>query len=145
MMRRSYITQSLTPMKRGGRLRPIRKTRPGSDARLKQELTKLLSRYVRQRDPVCIVCERSPSTDASHLWHRDMPPTEFNPLNVWGCCHPCNMNHETKPQPMHDAVLMRIGERAYADLADLAHNSKVKLGRDELEILVSERKKGREN
>lgn len=135
----STFTKPRRPMKRSGRLRPIRKTRLGSDARLKQDLTKLLSRYVRQRDPVCIVCERRPSTDCSHLWHRDMPPTEFNPRNVWGCCHPCNMAHETKPQPMHDAVLMRIGERAYADLAELAH-SNLKLTRTELEILVSELK-----
>lgn len=127
-----------TPMKRTGRLRPIRKTRPDSDARLKQNLTKVLSRYVRQRDPICIVDQRRPSTQAGHLWHRDMPSVEFDLRNVWGVCSECNYANETNPQPMHDAVLMKLGEREYADLAELAHNSKVKLGRIELEILYSE-------
>lgn len=125
-------------LQRGGRLRRVRKTRPESDARLKQDLTKALSKYVQLRDPVCIVCEFNESTQAGHLFHRDMPSVEFDPRNVWGICSNCNFNHETNGQPMHDAVLIRIGERAYADLCDLANNHKVKLGRDELEILFSE-------
>lgn len=132
------LARSTKPMKRGKRLRPVRKTEKGSDARLKQDLTKALSKYVRMRDPLCIVCEFNESTQAGHLFHRDMPSVEFDPRNVWGICGPCNFNHETKPQPMHDAVLMRIGEREYADLCELANNHKVKLGRAELEILLSE-------
>lgn len=125
-------------MKRGGKLRPIRKTREGSDARLKQDMTKALSEYARLRDPTCIVCERRPSEHGGHLFHRDMPSVEFDPRNVWGVCAGCNFAHETNGQPMHDAVLIRIGERSYADLSDLANNHKVKLGRIELEILLTE-------
>lgn len=132
------IKPDAKPMKRGGRLRPVRKTRDGSDAKLKQDMTKILSKYVQLRDPICIVCEFNESTQAGHLFHRDMPSVEFDPRNVWGICGPCNFRHETVPQPMHDAVLLRIGERAYADLCDLAHNHKVKLGSVELEILFSE-------
>lgn len=125
-------------MKRGGRLRPIRKTREGSDAKLKQDLTRVLSVYVRLRDPTCIVCESADSEHGGHLFHRDMPSVEFDPRNVWGICGPCNFRHETEPQPMHDAVLLRLGERSYDDLCTLANNHKIKLGRDELEILFSE-------
>jgi hypothetical protein len=121
---------------RGGKLRPRRKCLPGSEADIKQRLTILFSLYIRQRDPFCIICGR-PSTDASHLWHRDMPPTEFDVENVWGCCHNCNMAHETKPQPMHDAVFKRLGERRYADLADRSH-SQTKLTYIELTILYEE-------
>jgi hypothetical protein len=39
---------------------------------------------------------------------------------------------------MRDAVFMRLGERSFADLSDLANNHKMKLGRIELEILLSE-------
>lgn len=132
------LQRSTKPMKRSGKLRPVRKTRPGTDARLKQDMTWVLSKYARLRDPICIVCENANSQHGGHLWHRDMPSVEFDVRNVWGVCANCNYHHEDHPQPMHDAVLMRIGERAYADLCDLAHNSKVKLGRIELEILMSE-------
>lgn len=132
------LQPSTKPMKRGKRLRPIRKTREGSDAKLKQDMTKVLSEYVQLRDPFCIVCEFNESTQAGHLFHRDMPSVEFDPRNVWGICGPCNFKHETVPQPMHDAVLMRIGERSYADLCDLANDHKVKLAPIELEILFSE-------
>lgn len=125
-------------MKRGGRLRPIRKTAPGTDSRLKQDLTKLVSKYVRLRDPVCIVCEVNKSENAGHLFHRDAPSVEFDLRNVWGSCAPCNLNHEATPQPMHDAVLLRLGEREYADLCELAHNHKVKYTRLELEALYLE-------
>lgn len=132
------LGHSAKPMKRSGKLRPVRKTREGTDAKLKQGMTKVLSKYVQLRDPLCMVCEFNESDQAGHLFHRDMPSVEFDPRNVWGICGPCNFRHETEPQPMHDAVLIRIGERSYADLCDLANNHKVKLGRIELEILLAE-------
>lgn len=136
--RRTRLKPGNKPMKRGGRLRPVRKTREGTDARLKQDLTKVLSKYARLRDPICIVCMNADSEHGAHLFHRDMPSVEFDPRNVWGCCADCNFANETNGQPMHDAVLMRIGQRAYDDLCTLAHNHKLKLGRTELEILFSE-------
>lgn len=132
------IKPDAKPMKRSGRLRPVRKTEKGSDARLKQDLTKVLSEYVQMRDPLCIVCKLRPSSQAGHLFHRDMPSVEFDPRNVWGICAPCNYHHEDHPQPMTDAVFKRLGERAFDDLATLAHNHKYKLGRVELEILFAE-------
>jgi hypothetical protein len=132
------IKEDAKQMKRGGRLRPIRKTHPESDARLKQDLTKMLSKYVCLRDPICIVCRFNESTQAGHFFHRDMPSVEFDPRNVWGICGPCNYRHETEPQPMKDAVLARLGEASFVDLTELANNHKVKLGTNELEILLSE-------
>lgn len=132
------LQRSTKPMKRTGKLRPVRKTKPGTDARLKQDLTKMLSKYVRLRDPICIVCGFNESTQAGHLFHRDMPSVEFDPRNVWGICGPCSYHHEDHPDPMHNAVRRRLGERSYADLFELAHNHKMKLQRDELELLLSE-------
>jgi NinG protein len=132
------IKEDAPQMKRGGRLRPIRRTHPDSDARLKQDLTKVLSKYVRLRDPVCIVCRSARSNNAGHFYHRDMPSVEFDPRNVWGICSDCNYRHETVPEPMRGAVLARLGERSFADLTELANNHKMKLGRNELEILLSE-------
>jgi hypothetical protein len=39
---------------------------------------------------------------------------------------------------MRDAVLARLGERAFNDLETLAHDSTMKLKRIELELLLSE-------
>lgn len=132
------MARSTAPMKRTGRLRPVRKTEPGSDARVKQDLTTVVSLYVRMRDPICVICESRPSVHGGHLFHRDMPSVEFDLRNVWGSCAPCNYAHETKPQPMHDAVLMRLGEREYADLCERANDHKFKLGSVELHQLLGE-------
>lgn len=132
------LQRSTKPMKRGGKLRPIRKVEPGTDADVKQKLTKVLSKYVQLRDPICTVCQFNESTQAGHLFHRDMPSVEFDPRNVWGICGPCNFRHETEPQPMHDKVLKRLGERSYADLCELAHNHKLKLTSIEIGLLLSE-------
>lgn len=132
------LRRSQKPMKRSSRLRPIRKTREGSDARLKQDLTKALSIYVQMRDPICIVCGRRRSSQAGHLFHRDMPSVEFDPRNVWGICSPCNYRHETEPHHMRDQVFQRLGERGFDDLCTLAHDHKMKLGRAELELLLAE-------
>ena len=135
---KTSLKRSTEPMKRSGKLRPIRKVDARSDAKLKRDLTKVLSIYVRMRDPICIVCQQRSSEHGGHLYHRDMPSVEFDPRNVWGVCAPCNYHHEDHPQPMHDAVLKRLGERAYDDLRTLANDHKMKLGRIELEILFSE-------
>ena len=135
---KTSMKKSTVPMKRSGPLRPIRKTAPGSDARLKQKLTKALSIYVRMRDPVCIVCSRRRSTQAGHYFHRDTPSVEFDPRNVWGICSPCNERHETENHHMRDQVFMRLGERGFDDLCTLANNHKMKLGTIELELLLSE-------
>lgn len=132
------IKEDAPQMKRSGRLNPIRKTDPESDARLKQDLTIVLSKYVRLRDPICIVCKRAPSEHGGHYFHRDMPSVEFDQRNVWGVCAPCNYRHETNQEPMRMAVLARIGEASFADLEQLANDHKMKLGRNELELLLSE-------
>jgi hypothetical protein len=137
-LNRSRMQRSTKPIKRAGKLRPVRKTMLGSDARIKQDLTIVLSVYVRLRDPICIVCQNADSAHAGHLWHRDMPSVEFDPRNVYGICGPCNAAHETQPAPMRDAVLARLGERAFNDLETLAHDSTMKLKRIELELLLSE-------
>lgn len=113
-------------------LRAKRKVMTGSEAQMKQDLTVYFAAFIRNRDPHCIICGQ-PTTEAAHLWHRDMPRTEFDPENVWGNCHDCNSRNEYAPQPMRDAVFLRLGERGYDDLANRAHDQKFKLGYAELE------------
>lgn len=132
------LQPSTKQMKRSGPLRPMRKAREGSDARLKQKLTKVLSIYVRMRDPICVVCRKRRSTQAGHYFHRDMSSVEFDPRNVYGICGPCNERHETENHHMREQVFMRLGERMFDDLCTLANDHKMKLGTIELELLLSE-------
>lgn len=131
------MARSTVPMKRSGRLRPVRKVLPGSDAKVKQLLTRAVSVYARMRHPDCIVCG-NPSEHGAHLFHRDMPSVEFDLRNVWGCCARCNYYHEDHPQPMHDAVLMLLGEREYHDLCERANDHKFKLTSIQLTQHLSE-------
>jgi 5-methylcytosine-specific restriction endonuclease McrA len=109
------------------------KPRRDSDRDIKQELTKLCSLITRLRMPYCCLCAENNWNvlEAAHFWHRDMPPTEFDLTNLSTCCRVCNQRHEYDPQPYRDYMLLTLGERGYADLADKAH-AQTKVGYVEL-------------
>lgn len=119
-----------------------------SERFIKQELTSLVSQITRLRTPFCVLCGCSNwhLLEAGHYWHRDMPPTEFDLLNLNTLCRACNQNHESNPAPYRDYMLETLGERGYADLAERAH-SQTKIGyvalmelRERMKALLEEEK-----
>lgn len=129
-LRRSRLKQR-KPMNK------IRKTEKGTEAWYKQRLTLYFSLYIRQRDGECVLCFTTEELQCGHLWHRDMPATEFDTENCYALCATCNYRHEFSPRRYHDYVLTQLGERGYHDLAERAH-SNIKLGFNELTILYEE-------
>lgn len=109
------------------------KPRRDSERFIKGELTENCSLIIRLRMPFCCLCGENNwwLLQAGHYWHRDMPPTEFDLLNLNTLCKKCNDRHEYDPQPYRDYMLLTLGERGYADLADKAH-SQTKIGYVEL-------------
>lgn len=126
-----------------------RKPRPHSEKDLKQRLTRICSTICRLRQPFCVLCGENNwnKLEAGHFWHRDMPPTEFDLLNLNTLCHACNMAHEANPRPYRDYMLSTLGERDYHDLATKAH-AQTKIGyvalfelHEQMETLLTELRK----
>lgn len=109
------------------------KPRRDSERAIKGELTYLCSQITRLRQPFCCLCGNNNwrELEAGHFWHRAMPPTEFDLLNLNTLCHECNGRHEYEPRAYQDYMLQMLGERDFHDLAQKAH-SQTKIGYVEL-------------
>lgn len=118
-----------------------RKPRPMSERQLKLDLEYLVSQITRRRTAFCVLCGENNwnRLEAGHFWHRAMPPTEFDLVNLNTLCHGCNTRHEHDPQPYRDYMLLTLGERGFDDLAQKAHGS-MKIGYVELFNLREEMK-----
>lgn len=114
-----------------GTMNAIRKTRPDSEARIKQELTKLTSLIVRMRDRCCVLCGSVRELQNGHCWHRDLPPTEFDLVNCNALCARCNNRHEYRPEEYTEWMREKLGEIEFARLDRRAHGE-TKLGYVEL-------------
>lgn len=122
-------------MRRSGRstlrvgkpLRAVRLTTKDSEARIKQELTKLTSLIVRTRDRVCVLCGSAYRLQNGHFFHRDMPPTEFDLENCHALCARCNNRHEYQPAAYTEWIKTKLGEVRFAGLEFRAHQQ-AKLG-----------------
>lgn len=119
-----------------------------TERQLKLDLEYLVSQITRRRTPFCVLCGENNwnRLEAGHFWHRAMPPTEFDLLNLNTLCHSCNQRHEHNPQPYRDYMLLTLGERGFDDLAQKAHSSQ-KVGyvdlfnlREEMKSLLEELK-----
>lgn len=73
-----------------------------SISKMKQELDKVFSLYIRQLDAndegyvSCITCKKVihwQESDASHYISRQHLSTRWDEMNVWPCCRACNRFH----------------------------------------------------
>ena len=101
-------------LKGGKKPRSIRKVEKGSEAWLKQLITRGFSEFIRARDPFCYCGQ--PSTENGHYFSRSIPATEYDEENCLGSCSPCNQKHESDKEPMKQALIARIGEERFAEL-----------------------------
>ncbi len=102
-------------------LRPVRKTLPESEARIKQDLIKLTSLIVRMRDKACVLCGSTRELQNGHFWHRDLPPTEFCLVNCNALCARCNNRHEYRPERYTEWMREKLGEIEFDRLDRRAH------------------------
>lgn len=127
MLRRKYIERKPYQWKPSRPMRAVRLTREDSEARIKQELTRITSLIVRIRDGCCVLCASRYQLQNGHFWHRDMPPTEFDLENCNALCARCNNRHEYQPGAYIDWMLAQLGEEKFAALESKSHQQ-TKLG-----------------
>jgi hypothetical protein len=124
-------------IKKGKRLRPVRKVERNSEAWMKQKLTDLFSKFIRTRDPFCYC--GAPATENGHYFSRAVPSTEYEPDACLGSCHDCNQIHESNKEPMKRALIARIGQERFEELERQSWDH-VKLTFSEVEDLLEKYK-----
>ena len=66
------------------------KRKPKSISKLKKDADAVFSKWIRQRDRICITCN-SEATQAGHYFSRRYNSIRFDPVNVNGQCMRCNV------------------------------------------------------
>src|SRR5688572_5494656 len=101
------------------------KPRRDSERQIKNELEYLVSQITRLRTPFCVLCGENNwhVLEAGHFWHRAMPPTEFDLMNLATLCHNCNGRHEKDPKPYREYMLEKLGQEKFDQLEWRAHSN----------------------
>lgn len=117
------------------------KPRRDSERQIKLDLEFLVSQIVRLRMPYCCLCGENNwrVLECGHFWHRAMPPTEFDLVNLNTLCHNCNQRHEKDPAQYRAYMLETLGQKVFDQLEWRAH-SNFKMGYVELFNLREEMK-----
>lgn len=118
-----------------------KKPRGDSERKIKLDLEALVSQITRLRTPFCVLCGENNwrVLQCGHFWHRAMPPTEFDLMNLNTLCHNCNGRHERNPEPYRKYMLEKLGQEQFDQLEWRAH-SNFKMGYVELFNLREEMK-----
>lgn len=74
------------------------------------ELDKLTSLIVRQRDGECVTCHRTDELTASHFYSRRWLHVRFDLVNVHAQCWTCNQIHSLNPWPYLHFLLDTYGD-----------------------------------
>ena len=78
---------------------------------------RLFSRWIKQRDPICVACEAAPSYDCSHYWVRRHSSVRFDPDNCVGLCRLCHSSWELKKRSDYYVFMInRLGGDGYRNL-----------------------------
>jgi 5-methylcytosine-specific restriction endonuclease McrA len=117
------------------------KPRKDTERKIKLDLEGLVSQITRLRTPFCVLCGESNwrLLQCGHFWHRAMPPTEFDLMNLNTLCIRCNGNHEKDGAPYRKYMLETLGQEKFDQLEWRAH-SNFKMGYVELFNLREEMK-----
>lgn len=124
-------------MKKSGRLKPKRKAVKGDTTWYEQELDRVVSLLVRAITPFCVLCGESDpeKLTCGHFWKRFRRPTRWHMDNLATLCFSCNDADNRDHSPFTYWIFNKLGERGYADLAELAHCSKVFIETELAEML----------
>lgn len=92
-----------------------------------------IRRYVLEQEPVCRICNVSPSTEVDHIWPRYYGGTD-NRANLQGVCSPCNKRkgNNVDVQAADNSLLQAAGEALSRRMVELVED----LRRFDEELLV---------
>jgi hypothetical protein len=85
--------------------------------KLIKQTDKLVSEYVRKRDPFCVLCGSRERLQCSHLIRRGRMSTRFDVVhNCHTNCASCNYKHNIFPEFYTMWFIDKFGEEAYKNL-----------------------------
>lgn len=93
------------------------------------------SRWIRNRDKMCICCGNRGNLDASHFWHGVL---DFDEMNVNGTCQSCNRFKGGNLAPYSIYLINKHGVEAFKDLEKrhyLALRGEYRTEQDYLDII----------
>jgi hypothetical protein len=105
--------------------------------KLKKELDKVFSKYIRERDKKCVRCGKTTGLTCSHFWSRKHLATRYDEDNCDALCFPCHLFHwEKEKQGAYlDYMKRKLGVQRYDVLEYKAH-SITKLVKGDYEYLL---------
>lgn len=107
--------------------------------KLKEDLDKIFSLYIRARDGKCVQCGSTDQPTNGHLFTRGHFSTRWDELNCHQQCWGCNSFHKWDAHPYTSWFIRQYGIEAYDDL-HVKHSTIRKFSRYDLEAMIAEYK-----
>lgn len=107
----------------------------GNKTSLHKRAWKVFSRWIRERDKICVCCGSRGDLDASHFWHGVL---DFCEININATCRKCNRFMGGNLAPYSIYLLRKHGQQAFEDLEKrhyLALRGEYRTDQDYLDII----------
>lgn len=111
------------------------KTAPRRKIDLKRKAWDTFSRWIRNRDQICITCGSKNANQAGHFWHAVL---DFDEMNINGQCHKCNHYLSGNLAPYAVYLINKYGLEKFRDLEVrhyLAMGGEYRTDQDYLDII----------
>jgi hypothetical protein len=116
--------------------KPVR--RPMSQRYLEDELDAIVREVLHLAEKSCFTCGSTKELQVGHLFERRHRHTRWDTHEAGNChlqCAKCNCAHEADRSKYENTFTIRLGERAFADVAERAHSRQKLTYSDLLELL----------
>lgn len=111
---------------------------------LKRKAWEIFSKWVRERDKICVTCGSRSDLDAGHFWHNCL---DFDELNVNAQCQKCNRFMSGNLAQYSVYLIKKYGQQAFEDLEHrhwLALRGEYRTEQDYLDIIEKYRKEDKD-
>ena len=102
-----------------------------------ERLDKAFSKYIRQRDGMCVLCKSRENLQCGHLITRSKYSTRWDEWNCFAQCAGHNYEHEGHPEKFTLWYLRTFGAPKYVDLVERSNKIR-KFTTEELLTLAEE-------
>lgn len=118
-----------SPLRRKGKISKPRKIN------LHRKAWDIFSKWVRERDKMCVTCGSTGNLEAGHFWHGVL---DFDEQNINAQCKSCNHFKSGNLAPYSVYLIRKYGQKAFEDLEKrhyLAMKGEIRTDRQYLDII----------
>ena len=104
----------ITPFKRSNK--PLKRTplrKVSKNINWHRKSWKIFSKWIRNRDKICITCGNRGNLEAGHFWHGVL---DFDEMNINGQCKKCNRFMSGNLAPYSVYLINKYGTEKFKDL-----------------------------